>query len=66
VGLSETVPVPYRIHFWDVRSGKLTRQIDLKGAIPRSLDVSPDGKALAAATADGEVSLRVFDLSPAD
>jgi hypothetical protein len=45
-----------------VRSGKLTLQIDLKGGAPSSLDVSPDGKTLAALTADGGVSLRVFDL----
>jgi WD40 repeat protein len=65
-GLIETIPVPHRIHFWDVPSGKLTLQIDLKGGFPSSLDVSPDGKALAAVTADGGVSLRVWDLSPAD
>jgi RNA polymerase sigma factor (sigma-70 family) len=62
VGLIETVPVPHRLHFWDVMSGKLTLQIDLKGGRPYSLDVSPDGKALAAVTADGGVSLRVWTL----
>ena len=62
VGLIETIPVPHRIHFWDVRSGKLTWQINLKGGAPSSLDVSPDGKTLAALTADGGVSLRAFDL----
>jgi hypothetical protein len=31
-----------------------------------SLAVSPDGKTLPALTADGGVSLRVFDLGPAD
>jgi hypothetical protein len=66
VGLIESIPVPHRIHFWDVTSGKLTLQIDLKGGAPSSLDVSPDGKTLAALTADGGVSLRVFDLVPAD
>jgi hypothetical protein len=66
VHLIETIPVPHRIHFWNVRNGKLPRQIDLKGGIPSSLDVSPDGKALAVATADGGMSLRVFDLSPPD
>jgi hypothetical protein len=63
VGLIETIPVPHRIHFWDVKSGELTLQIDLKGGVPSSLDVSPDGKTLAALTADGGVSLRVFDLN---
>jgi RNA polymerase sigma factor (sigma-70 family) len=66
VALIETIPVPHRIHFWDVRSGKLTRQIDLNRGRPSSLDVSPDSKALAAMTADEGVSLRVFDLSPAE
>jgi RNA polymerase sigma factor (sigma-70 family) len=66
VGLMEGVTVSHRIHFWDVRSGKLTHQIDLKDGNPSSLDVSPDGKALAAMTADGGISLRVFDRSRAD
>jgi RNA polymerase sigma factor (sigma-70 family) len=61
VGLVESIPVPHRIHFWDVTSGMLTLQLDLKGGAPSSLDVSPDGKALATLTADGGVSLRVFD-----
>jgi hypothetical protein len=64
VGLIETIPVPHRIHFWDVRSGTLLLKIELKGGAPSSLDVSPDGKTLAALTADGGVSLRVFDLVP--
>ena len=63
VGLIETIPVPHRIHFWDLQTGTLTLQIDLKGGVPGSLDVSPDGKVLAALTADGGVSLRVFDLT---
>jgi len=64
VGLIESIPVPHRIHFWDVASGKLIRKINLKGGAPSSLDVSPDGKSLAAVTADGGASLRVFDLDP--
>ncbi len=63
VGLIESIPVPHRVHFWDVKSGKPILKIDLKGGAPSSLDVSPDGKTLAALTADGGVSLRVFDLS---
>jgi hypothetical protein len=54
-----SIPAPHRIHSWDVKSGKLTRQINLKGGAPSSLAVSPDGKTLAALTADGGVSLRV-------
>lgn len=65
VGLVETIPVPHRIHFWDVTNGKITRKINLKGGAPYSLDVSPDGKTLAAVTADNGVALRVFDLDPA-
>jgi WD40 repeat protein len=42
-----SVKVPHRIHFWDVASGKLTRQIALDQGLPRSLDVSRDGKTLA-------------------
>jgi WD40 repeat protein len=60
--LIETIPVPHRIHFWDVKTGKILRKIELKGGAPFSLDVSPDGKTLATVTADDGVSLRVFDL----
>jgi WD40 repeat protein len=60
--LIETIPVPHRIHFWDVKTGKLIQKIELKGGAPFSLDVSPDGKTLATVTADDGVSLRVFDL----
>jgi RNA polymerase sigma factor (sigma-70 family) len=66
VRLIEENPLRHRIHFWDVKSGNLTLQIDLKGGFPYSLDVSPDGKALAAVTADEGVSLRVFDLGQAE
>jgi hypothetical protein len=35
--------------------------MDLKDGAPSSLDVSPDGKILAALTADSGVSPHVFD-----
>jgi RNA polymerase sigma factor (sigma-70 family) len=66
VSLIESIPVPHRLHVWDVKSGKLALQIDLKGGVPSSLDVSPDGKTLAIVTADGDVFLRVFDLGQSD
>jgi WD40 repeat protein len=66
ISLIKTIPVPHRVHFWDVKSGKITRKIDLKGGAPYSLDVSPDGMTLAVVTADAGVSLRVFDLRAAE
>jgi hypothetical protein len=45
-----------------VTTGKIIQKIALKGGMPYSLDVSPDGRSLAAVTADGGVSLRVFTL----
>jgi hypothetical protein len=65
IGLIETIPVPHRIHFWDVPTGKIILKVELKGGMPYSLDVSPDGKSLAAVTADGGVSLRVQPAEPA-
>lgn len=47
VTLVETIKVPHRIHFWDIKSGKLKRQIALDWGIPTSLDVSPSGNSLA-------------------
>jgi RNA polymerase sigma factor (sigma-70 family) len=66
VGLIESIPVPNRVHFWDVASGGLTRQVDLKGAGPIGLDVSPDGKTLAVVIGDGDgIALAAWDLDPA-
>jgi hypothetical protein len=58
VGLIESIPVPHRIHFWDVTSGGLTLELDLKGGALSSLAVSPDGKTLAALTANGSAQVR--------
>jgi hypothetical protein len=54
--------VPHRVQFWNVKNAKPTWQFDLNGGFPFSLDVSPDGAALAVVTSDEGVSLRVFDL----
>ncbi len=66
IGLIPSIPVPHRIHVWDVRTGALLRQIDTEGGAPYSLDVSPDGNTLAATTADDGVSLRTWGLGKAD
>jgi hypothetical protein len=58
--------VRHRIHFWDVKTGKLTREIALNRGQPRALDVSPDGKSLAVVLIDGdETILAVWDLDKA-
>ena len=44
----------------------MAKVVVVTGGAPNSLAVSPDGKTLAALTADGGVSLRVFDLGPAE
>ena len=40
--------IPYRLFIWDVESGKLLRQIATPNHLVRGVDISPDGKHIAA------------------
>jgi WD40 repeat protein len=46
--------VPHRIHLWDTASGALAHQIALPSGLPSRIDVSPDGRYLAALLDDGD------------
>lgn len=39
--------IPHRIHFWNVQTGELVRQMETPLYLPRWIDVSPDGRWLA-------------------
>ncbi len=55
--------IPHRLHFWDVRQGKLVRQMALPLYRPRWLDVSPNGRFLAVRLESNDTAvLAVWDL----
>jgi RNA polymerase sigma factor (sigma-70 family) len=48
------VAVPHRINFWDTASGTIAHQIALPAGLPSSIDVSPNGRYMAAMLDDGD------------
>jgi RNA polymerase sigma factor (sigma-70 family) len=48
------IAVPHRITLWDTANGSIAHQIALPAGLPYSIDVSPNGRYLAAMLDDGE------------
>jgi RNA polymerase sigma factor (sigma-70 family) len=64
VTLIESIPVPHRVLVWDVKSGKLKRQLAVESGTPLCLDVSPNGKTLAVVIENSDgLSLGAWNLS---
>ncbi|HEX3151276.1 MAG TPA: sigma-70 family RNA polymerase sigma factor [Gemmataceae bacterium] len=59
ITLVKEIPVPHRINFWDVETGAVAQQIALESGLPLSIDVSPNGRYLAAMIEDGEAGLKL-------
>jgi RNA polymerase sigma factor (sigma-70 family) len=57
--LAKEVPVPHRINLWDTASGAIAHQIALPSGMPQDIDVSPNGRYLAAMIDDGEAGLKL-------
>jgi len=51
--------VPHRINLWDTASGKITHQIALPAGLPYSIDVTPNGRYMAAMLDDGESGMKL-------
>ena len=49
--------VPHRINLWDTASGSIAHKIALPTGLPYSIDVSPNGRYLAAMLDDGDSGL---------
>jgi RNA polymerase sigma factor (sigma-70 family) len=47
------IAVPHRINLWDTASGSIAHRIALPAGLPYSIDVSPNGRYLAAVLDDG-------------
>ena len=51
--------VPHRIHLWDTASGSIAHPIALPAGLPSSIDVSPDGRYMAAMLDGGETGMKL-------
>lgn len=60
---SKEIAVPHRINLWDTLTGAVAHQLALPTGLPLSLDVSPNGRYLAAMIEDGgDLKLSVWRL----
>jgi WD40 repeat protein len=50
---------PHRINLWDTASGSIAHQIALPAGLPSSIDVSPDGRYLAAMIDEGDSGMKL-------
>ena len=57
--LSKDVVVPHRIHLWDTVTGAVAHQLALPASLPLSIDVSPNGRYLAAMVEDSETAMKL-------
>jgi WD40 repeat protein len=53
------VAVPHRITLWGTASGTIAHQIALPAGLPSSIDVTPNGRYLAAMLDDGESGMKL-------
>jgi hypothetical protein len=53
------ITVPHRINLWDTANGSIAHQIALPAGLPYNLDVSPNGRYLAAMLDDGEAGMKL-------
>ena len=54
ITFAKGIAVPHRIHLWDAADGSLAHQIALPAGLPLGIDVSPNGKYMAAMLDDGD------------
>jgi RNA polymerase sigma factor (sigma-70 family) len=59
ITLAKEVAVPHRITLWDTASGSIAHQIALPSGLPSGIDVSPNGKYLAAVLDDGDAGMKM-------
>jgi hypothetical protein len=59
ITLVKEVAVPHRITLWDTASGSIAHQIAPPSGLPSGIDVSPNGKYLAAVFDDGDAGMKL-------
>jgi WD40 repeat protein len=53
------IAVPHSINLWDTASGSIAHQIALPAGLPHSIDVSPNGRYMAAMLDDGDSGMKL-------
>jgi WD40 repeat protein len=53
------ITVPYRINLWDTASGSIAHQIALPAGLPTGIDVTPNGRYLAAMLDEGDAGMKL-------
>ena len=56
---AKEIAVPHRIHLWDTASGSIAHQLALPAGLPSSIDVTPNGRYLAAMLDDGDAGRKL-------
>jgi len=63
ITFEEKIAVPHRINLWDVADGSVAYQLTIPPGLPQTLEVSPNGRYLAAMLEDSDgVKLSVWRL----
>ncbi len=60
ITFTKEIAVPHRINLWDTTNGALAHQIALPAGLPYNLDVSPNGRYLAAMLDDGNSGMKLI------
>jgi hypothetical protein len=59
ITFTKEMAVPHRINLWDTATGAVAHQIALPAGRPYSIDVTPNGRYLAAMLDDGESGMKL-------
>jgi RNA polymerase sigma factor (sigma-70 family) len=59
ITFAKEITIPHRINLWDTATGAIAHQIALPAGLPHGLDVSPNGRYLAAMLDDGDSGMKL-------
>jgi RNA polymerase sigma factor (sigma-70 family) len=59
ITLAKEVAVPHRINLWDTATGSIAHRIALPAGLPSGIEVTPDGRYMAAMLDDGDSGLKL-------
>jgi RNA polymerase sigma factor (sigma-70 family) len=59
ITFSKEIVVPHRINLWDTATGAVAHQIALPAGLPSNIDVSPNGRYMAAMLDDGDSGMKL-------
>ena len=56
---TKEIAVPHRINLWDTATGAVAHQLALPAGLPYNIDVTPNGRYLAAMHNDGDSGMKL-------